>query len=469
MPYHSAMRKVPDRGPAHPDPLEPEAGPVRSLPRPRVAVVLAAGRSERLRSVTGGGSKALARLGGLRLVERAIRAVLMHGVDRVIVVVGYHAGPVAAVARRAVPGRVQVVEAPDWAEGNGASLAAAEPVVGDTPSFLLVTADHVFAEGALRGVVEAGEPAVLVDPDVDDDQWEEATKVRLGPTGEVLELGKELQERTVDCGAFLLPSTVFEAVRAARSRDEASLSAAVTVLGAAERVVAVPLRSEDWWQDIDTPRDLARAGRLLRRSLPRAADGPVSRLLNRRLSVPLSWMVARLPISPDVLSALAFLAGLAAAILLALGRGVAGGLLVTACSVLDGVDGEVARLTLRAGSRGTLLDGYLDRLGDAALCAGLGLWALRQGAPQGWVVILVVAATAGAMLSMATKDRVTAVGLEPPSERRLGWILGGRDGRLFLIFLLALSGLPLWALGTTAVTSLASSALRVGFARNPPP
>jgi hypothetical protein len=47
--------------------------PARSR-RPRVGVVLAAGRSERLASVTGGGSKALLRLGGLSLVERAVRS-----------------------------------------------------------------------------------------------------------------------------------------------------------------------------------------------------------------------------------------------------------------------------------------------------------------------------------------------------------------------------------------------------------
>jgi CTP:molybdopterin cytidylyltransferase MocA len=35
-----------------------------------VGVVLAAGRSERMRPITGGGSKALLRLGGLSLVER---------------------------------------------------------------------------------------------------------------------------------------------------------------------------------------------------------------------------------------------------------------------------------------------------------------------------------------------------------------------------------------------------------------
>jgi choline kinase/phosphatidylglycerophosphate synthase len=441
----------------------------RALPRPRVGVVLAAGRSERLRPVTGGGSKALVRLGGLRLVERAIRTLLSHGIERVVVVVGYHAGPVAAVAQRAAPGRVQVVQARDWEEGNGASLAAAEDAVSGQPCFLLISADHVFSEGALDDVTRAGEPAALVDPAPGTEDWPEATKVRLGQNGQVLELGKDLGAPSVDCGALLLPASVFDAVRASRHRGRASVSAAVTELSARERVAAVPLRSGAWWHDVDTPDDVQRAGRLLRASLPRATDGPVARYLNRRLSVPLSWLVARFRPNPDLLSLLAFLVGVGGAGLLATGAGVAGGLLAQACSILDGVDGEIARLSLRAGPRGTLLDGFLDRLGDAALCAGLGVWAAAEGADTGPVVLWVAAATTGAMLSMATKDRVAALGLEPPSEQRIGWLMGGRDGRLFLIAFFAILGLPLWALAATAVTSLASSAVRVGFARNPPP
>jgi hypothetical protein len=70
---------------------------------------------------------------------------------------------------------------------------------------------------------------------------------------------------------------------------------------------------------------------------------------------------------------------------------------------------------------------------------------------------------------MATKDRVAILGLEPPAERRIGWLLGGRDGRLFLIAVLSVLGLPVAALATTAATSLASAALRVSFARTVPP
>jgi 1L-myo-inositol 1-phosphate cytidylyltransferase / CDP-L-myo-inositol myo-inositolphosphotransferase len=435
----------------------------------RVGVVLAAGRSERLRAVTGGGSKALVGLGGLRLVERAIRTLVSSGIERVVVVVGYHAGPVAAVARRAAPGRVQVVEAPGWEEGNGASLAAAERAVAGETAIAVVSADHLFGEGALAVLLASSPPGMLVDPSPDSDVWKEATKVRLASDGRVVELGKDLEAPSADCGAFVLSPEVFDALRATRAVGDGSLSAAVTELARRGSVAAIPIPAGAWWKDVDTPEDLRGAARRLRASLPREGDGPVARLLNRRISVPLSWLVAGFRPNPDLLSAVAFAVGLVAAVLLGLGHGVAGGLLAQACSILDGVDGEVARLTLRAGPRGTLLDGVLDRLGDAALCAGLGLWALAGGAGEIVVVLLVVAATAGAMLSMATKDRVAVLGLEPPSERRIGWLLGGRDGRLFLIAVLSVLGLPVAALAATAATSLASAALRVSFARTVPP
>lgn len=73
----------------------PLGGPPALATHPRVGVVLAAGRSERLSGMTGGGSKALVRLGGLPLVERAVRTLLQAGLHRVLVIVGYHAGPVA--------------------------------------------------------------------------------------------------------------------------------------------------------------------------------------------------------------------------------------------------------------------------------------------------------------------------------------------------------------------------------------
>jgi phosphatidylglycerophosphate synthase len=135
--------------------------------------------------------------------------------------------------------------------------------------------------------------------------------------------------------------------------------------------------------------------------------------------------------------------------------------------VLDGVDGETARLLMRAGPRGAMLDGILDRVGDAAVMAGLGVWALGEGSnlSAGVVVCLAVAATTGSLLSMASKDRGTALGLPPAPERQLGYLLGGRDGRLLLVTVCAILGRPALALIAVAVTSGLTLALRLWIVR----
>lgn len=433
--------------------------------RPRIGVVLAAGRSERLAGETGGGSKALVRVGGLALVERAVRTLLAAGLEHVIVVVGYQAGPVAAVVDRLAPGRVRAVYAERWEAGNGASLSAAEPHVAGEDLFVLVTADHVFAEGALDALVASGSPGVLVDHAPGSAAWAEGTRVRMRAE-RVVAFSKQLGDPSIDCGAFLLPGAVFDAQRRVEARGDASLAGAVTELAAAYALAAVPLPMGAWWQDVDTPEDLRRVRNLLRRSLVKDADGPVSRYLNRPVSSRLSMLLSPLRVHPDVVSLLAFAVGLAGAWLLALDLGVAGAVLVHLSSILDGVDGEVARLQVRTSPGGALLDGVLDRLADAAILAGLATWAIHAGEPAVMVAVIGVAATTGAMLSMATKDRITALGIPPTPERWIGFLLGGRDARLLFVAVAAVLGRPLWGLIAIVATSALSLAVRLLLSRS---
>jgi phosphatidylglycerophosphate synthase len=125
------------------------------------------------------------------------------------------------------------------------------------------------------------------------------------------------------------------------------------------------------------------------------------------------------------------------------------------------------RYEVGRGPQGALLDEVLDRVGDAAILAGLGLWALDGRAPEG-VLVLTVAATTGALLSMASKDRAAALGLPPAPERALGWLLGGRDGRLLLVAVGALLGAPVAALAAVTATSALSLCLRVVSLRRAP-
>jgi choline kinase len=196
---------------------------------PRVGVVLAAGRSERLASVTGGGTTALLRLGGLSLVERAARSLLAAGLERVLVVVGHDAGPVATVVGRLGRDRARVVYADRWANGNGASLAAVQGEVQGQALFVLVTADHIFGEGGLEQLLVAGEPAVLIDPAPGTLAWAEGTRVRVVDQA-VVGFGKHLDEPAIDCGAFLLPVEVFNRQRQAATEGDHTLAGAVTRL-----------------------------------------------------------------------------------------------------------------------------------------------------------------------------------------------------------------------------------------------
>jgi len=430
---------------------------------PRVGVVLAAGRSERITSITRGGSKALLRLGGLSLVERAVQTLLAGGVKRVVVVVGHDAGPVAAVVGRLGRGRVRAVYADRWRDGNGASLAAADGVVAGETLFALLTADHVFGDGAIDRLLATGAPAALVDPTPDRAAWLEGTRVRV-VDGAVVAFGKHLGEPAIDCGAFLLPPDIFRFQAQAAADGDHTLAGAVTRQAQERPLRAVALPGGCWWQDVDTPGDARAAVAALRGSLGKEGDGPVSRWLNRPLSTRLSMALVPLRPAPDLVSLAAFALGLGGAVLLAAGQGVAAALLVHASSVADGVDGEVARLQLRGRPQGALLDGVLDRIGDAAILAGLGLWAL-DGHDPSVVLALTVAATTGALLSMATKDRAAALGLPPAPERALGWLLGGRDGRLLLVAIGALLGAPIAALAAVTATSVLSLGLRVAFLR----
>lgn len=397
------------------------------------------------------------RLGGLTLLERCVRTLQRLELDELVVVTGHDGEALERHARSLGDTSVTIVEAAEWREGNGRSLAAAEALVRDEDLFLVVTVDHVLPLAALRDLVASECPAALIDRAPTAAELAEGTKVLLAED-RVLAFGKELESSTIDCGAFVLPPDVFEAHRTALRDGDASLAAAVSALTSSRPLLAVDVAS-DMWTDVDVPEDLRSARRRLRRSLGKAGDGPVSTHLNRPISTRLSMLLAPLPVSPDLVSVVVAIAGLAAGVLLGTGRGVAGGIAVQVVSVLDGVDGELARLQLRTSARGGMVDGMLDRVVDAAVIGGLGAWAAAtSGATV--VVWLVVAALTGAMLSMASKDRARLLGLRPAPEAWIGRLLGGRDGRMLLIAIAAVAGRPVLGLAVVAATSLLSVAVR---------
>lgn len=122
-----------------------------------------------------------------------------------------------------------------------------------------------------------------------------------------------------------------------------------------------------------------RAERLLFRSLRKPADGWTSRYLNRYLSLAVSRVLVRTPLSPNQISFGILAIGLTGAWFASRGSYwdlVIGALLFHAQSVLDGCDGEISRITYRGSLAGEWLDTVGDDLTNYAFfgAAGYGLY-----------------------------------------------------------------------------------------------
>lgn len=178
---------------------------------------------------------------------------------------------------------------------------------------------------------------------------------------------------------------------------------------------------------------------------PELIEGPVSRHLNRRLSRPLARLLAPTPVTPNQVTFASLLVAFGALASFALGQAIAGGLLIQASSIVDGVDGELARLQGRASRFGAVLDAVLDRYADAAIVGGMTWWAWSHpevSGPQPFVVGL--AALCGFLMVSYSRARMETEGY----AGLLGGaaLIAGRDVRLLLAAAGSVVGQAYWTL-----------------------
>jgi CDP-L-myo-inositol myo-inositolphosphotransferase len=260
------------------------------------------------------------------------------------------------------------------------------------------------------------------------------------------------------------------------------------VLGASGRVVAAATRADAPLPplgsacDGDSPeivdlRDVRRATRVIVRGTAKDSDGIISRHLNRPISQRISaaLLLTFDSIRPWHMTLLTALLTLLMFPVLVFGGApglVAGGILFHATSVLDGVDGEIARATSRSSVRGAVLDTAVDTAGTLLFIAGLTIGLTRlhgiyYAEIGGWAV---AAGATGLIAMSALTMRIGEHGnfniLKPyygawlatgfPAQVR-EWVtrITSRDFFAFGCCLLTLIGLPQIALlGFTIFTTL---------------
>jgi phosphatidylglycerophosphate synthase len=206
---------------------------------------------------------------------------------------------------------------------------------------------------------------------------------------------------------------------------------------------------------LGAPDDIPRAETWLLRSLIKQREGFMSRHFERRISLALTRRLVGTAITPNAMTMVSAAIGLASApffLSAAPGWQLTGALLFLAHSILDGCDGEIARLKFLQSRRGAALDFWSDNVVHVAVftCIGLG-WARASASP--WPLVaaaIAVVATLGAasvMFRRTADDRATAGG---SSSARLLDALASRDF-IYVLIVLSAFGKAAWFLGTVAI------------------
>ena len=177
-------------------------------------------------------------------------------------------------------------------------------------------------------------------------------------------------------------------------------------------------------------------------------DGYISKHINRKISEPMARLLAKTKVTPNQTTWAAFGIALLSFVSFMLGHNIIAGILVQLSSIVDGVDGSLARLKGMTSEFGGFLDSVLDRYADILIVLGLTLWCLAHETYPGiWLAGLL--AITGIICISYTRARIS------PNHRHLfdkGFkSLASRDIRLFLMMISAVIGQAYFCLIVIAV------------------
>ncbi len=175
--------------------------------------------------------------------------------------------------------------------------------------------------------------------------------------------------------------------------------------------------------------------------------------------------LARLGITPNMLTCIGLLLSIVTALVIAEGHMVLGGLLVLFAGIFDMFDGAMARVRNAATTFGAFLDSTLDRYSESIILFGLLSYALQHPGlkdtlwpashEQTWMIAFVFIAGIGSLMVSYTKARAEGLGI----ECKIGLL--ARPERVILLAIGLLSNTGIWALALLAVFSNITAVERI--------
>ena len=359
---------------------------------------------------------ATARLGGLSLVERAAFTMARAGAHRLLCL---GVRPEGALRLPPVP--------ISWVAGTDEPALAA------------------WSTGA-AGVIVAMDATTVVDRDT-------VTALVAAPQAGCLQAsGPGLLWR---CESAALPALVRAATKSVAREPSAQCS---------RRVGAPALPGASSWM-LPPGALFARAGdapgraaveRALYSRLGRPGESWFNRVIDRRISRVLTWLLLPTGVTPNQITSTSIGIGIVAGLLFATGNQrveVAGALLFLLSTIIDGCDGEIARLTFRESRLGARLDLAGDNAVHLFLFGGIAA-GLHRRSPEGGFATLGGVLVAGVVLAMAVVYLSFVRRRPTRAQRALFETFASREFS-YLLVVLTLAGKLEWFLWVAAAGTYA--------------
>ncbi|MCL0100754.1 sugar phosphate nucleotidyltransferase [Peptococcaceae bacterium] len=438
-------------------------------------VILAAGEGTRLRQHFRDFLKPLTPILGLALIERSILSLKECGIKDIVIVTGYAEEKIKAHIGDAKKYGVNIsyIYNPDWKLGNATSVYSFHKSCKKDEKFVLMMADHLFDLCIMSdfisnaGKIKDDEVLIAADNRLDEVfHLDECTKISCIEDYAVA-FGKKLKQfNAVDCGLFICTKAIFSALSEAISNSLYGLSDALNILAKKRKVRAHFI--EGFWVDVDDIESYNYAKKMLLKSAVPDKDGLISKHINRKFSLQLTKLLVNTSITPNQITAISFIIALASAVCFAMLSPALGGILAQLSSIIDGIDGEIARLKFLKSAYGGFIDATLDRYADFAITLGMA-YAWYSYDPSTFTLLACAAALTGLPMSMLIKEKFHTMTGKPfiPSSHDgiFRYVPANRDGRLFIIMICGILNLPSIAIILIAVTTHLQALIRLYKAR----
>ena len=331
-----------------------------------------------------GSGSPMPRVGALPILLRSILGADKAGAARIVIVIDRSRAPRIQQDLRRTGRLPRHLEWCEFSSGETSLPAVLRQIASETKRLVLIAGDRTYHPSLLKRAFEL---------DAEDDSFVLVTGSE--PVG-ICSLSREV---AIDV--------------ASRCRSVDSSFAQVHSCLAVTNSVRYESVPEEKWQRIRTEQQRLSAEHKLDRWLVKPTDGIFARF-NRRISIPISRQIIRIPVTPNMVSLFTLGVSLAAGIFFGIGAYwyvLTGAILSWLASVLDGCDGEVARLKLQESAFGCWLETICDYLYYLFVFTGMTIGVVRTTGNRSyliWGAFLVVGAIASFLATGLQRHQLTS-------------------------------------------------------------